>query len=126
MKKLFLFTTLALFLPSPSYAEDFTKDISGTIGSVSQYSFRGLTQSDEHPAIQGSIDYAHDSGLYAGIWGSTVDFNDGDEASIEADVYGGWSGEYNDVSLDAGLIYYAYPGAENSLNYDFGAKVFKS
>jgi uncharacterized protein (TIGR02001 family) len=48
-----------------------------------------------------------------------VDFNDGDEASVETDIYAGWSGEYNGVSLDTGLIYYAYPGADDDLNYDF-------
>lgn len=93
--------------------------VSSTVGVVSQYAFRGLAQSDEHPAMQASIDYSHDSGVYAGVWGSNVDFNDGDEASLETDLYAGWSGETKGVSLNFGGIYYLYPGASGSLNYDY-------
>ncbi len=121
MKKILLAGAALLLIPQAAHATDdgFPGEFSGTLGFVSQYSFRGLAQSDEHPAVQGSFDYKHDSGFYAGIWGSNVDFNDGDEASLEADLYAGWSGAFNDVSVTAGAIYYAYPGADDDLNYDF-------
>jgi len=91
-------------------------EFSTTIGFVSEYSFRGIAQSDEGPAMQGSIDWTHESGLYAGVWGSNVEFND---ASIETDFYAGYTGEVSAITYDIGLIYYAYPGADNDLNYDF-------
>ncbi len=94
-------------------------DISANVGFVSEYSFRGIAQSDEQMALQGGFDVSHGSGLYAGVWGSNVDFNDGDEASVEVDVYGGYAGEVGGVGYDVGLIYYAYPGADSSLDYDF-------
>lgn len=98
--------------------------VPGEFGSyvtlVSEYSFRGVAQSDEGPALQGGVDWNHDSGAYAGLWGSSVDFNDGDEASIELDFFGGYSFEpIDNVTVDLGGIYYAYPGAESNLDYDF-------
>ena len=102
-----------------SVLTDMGVDVSANVGFVSQYSFRGIAQSDENPALQGGMDFTHNSGLYAGIWGSNVDFNDGDEASLEVDLYGGYAGEMNNISYDLGLIYYAYPGADSSVNYDF-------
>src|SRR5437762_3247023 len=46
--------------------------ITGNVGLFSQYIFRGLTQTNENPALQGGFDYAHISGLYAGVWGSNI------------------------------------------------------
>jgi uncharacterized protein (TIGR02001 family) len=93
--------------------------LSANVGMVSDYVFRGISQSDEQPAVQGGFDVTHSSGLYAGIWGSNVDFNDGDEAHIETDLYAGYAGEYEGFSYDIGGIYYAYPGADSDLDYDF-------
>lgn len=98
-------------------ASDF--DWSANVGVVNQYSFRGLAQSDEMPALQGGFDVSHSSGLYAGLWGSNVDFNDGDEASVEIDLFAGYSGSIDAFSYDLGVIYYGYPGADSSLDYDF-------
>lgn len=97
----------------------FDSELSANIGLVSQYSFRGITQSDEGPALQGGFDITHSSGLYAGLWASNVDFNDGDEASVEIDLYGGFANTVDKFSYDVGVIYYAYPGADSSLDYDF-------
>lgn len=62
--------------------------------------------------------------LYLGVWGSNVDFNEAagfDGATVEVDLYGGLKGSISDtgISWDVGLIYYTYPGAAGSLNYDF-------
>lgn len=94
-------------------------EISANVGMVSEYSFRAIAQSDEAPAIQGGFDLSHSSGLYAGVWSSSVDFNDGDEAHIETDLYAGYSGAVSGVNYDVGVIYYAYPGADSDLDYDF-------
>lgn len=98
-------------------------EFSANVGFTSDYVFRGITQSDEHAAIQGGFDWAHDSGVYLGVWGSNVDFNDGgDGGSMELDIYGGYGGDLpfiSGVSYDLGLIYYYYPGADGSQNYDY-------
>ncbi len=110
-----LFTTL----PAQAGEQIGDFDVSANVGFVSEYSFRGIAQSNENPAVQGGFDVSHNTGWYAGIWGSNVNFNDGDEAQLEVDVYGGYSGAFKGLSYDIGLIYYAYPGANSSLDYDF-------
>ena len=94
---------------------------SGTVGITTDYVFRGISQSKGEPAIQGSVDFKHDNGFYFGIWGSNVDFNDGDEAQAEFDIYTGFGGKFANPSWswDLNLLYYAYPGADSSLDYDF-------
>lgn len=101
---------------------------SANVSLTSEYYFRGLSQTDDAPAIQGGFDYevplTKPVGLYLGVWGSNVDFNEAggvDGATIEIDAYGGLKGNIGDtgVSWDIGFIYYAYPGADSSLNYDF-------
>lgn len=89
-------------------------EVTGTVTAVSDYDFRGITQTSQDPAIQGSIDYAHDSGFYAGAWASNVDFDtDGD---VEVDLYAGFSGGET-YPWDVGIVWYTYPGSDDL--YDF-------
>jgi uncharacterized protein (TIGR02001 family) len=67
-------------------------EITGTVTAVSDYDFRGITQTAQDPALQGSIDYAHDSGFYIGAWASNVDFGDCCDENIEVDLYTGFRG----------------------------------
>ena len=101
---------------------------SANVALTSEYFFRGLSQTDDAPALQGGMDYEAELGkgigLYVGVWGSNVDFNEGagvDGATVEIDIYGGVNGKIGGTGIgwDAGLIYYAYPGAAGSLDYDF-------
>lgn len=98
-------------------------EFSANVAIVTDYRFRGITQSDNDPAIQGGLDYSvglsDDIGLYLGVWASSVNFNDGDEASIELDYYGGVTLDLSGVGVDLGLIYYTYPTASSGLNYDY-------
>jgi len=94
-------------------------DLTANVALTSDYVFRGISQTDENPAIQGGFDYSHSSGLYIGVWGSNVNFNDGDQAQLELDVYGGYSASAKKLGYDVGLIRYSYPGASGSLNYDY-------
>lgn len=123
MKKLFLLASVAMLsFSSSSFAQDnIPGNFSGTIGLTSEYSFRGISQSDEGPAIQGSVDWNHDSGFYAGVWGSSIEFTD---ASLEIDIYAGYSGEVNGFTYDVGGIYYVYPGADSDLDYNFVEAAF--
>ncbi len=91
--------------------------ISGNIGATSNYLWRGVTQTNDAVAVQGGLDYNHDSGFYAGTWASNVDF--GDDTSYELDFYAGYAGNITeDLSYDLGYLYYAYPDADGSI--DFG------
>jgi uncharacterized protein (TIGR02001 family) len=101
-------------------------EVTGTVTVVSDYDFRGITQSAQDPALQGSIDYANDSGFYIGVWGSNIDFGDEFDADVEVDVYAGFRGG-EEVTWDVGAIYYGYPGESDadfqevyvSLGYNF-------
>ncbi|MEZ5918901.1 MAG: TorF family putative porin [Alphaproteobacteria bacterium] len=101
-------------------ADESAFEVSANVALVSDYVFRGISQSDESATVQGGFDLVHQSGLYAGVWGSGVDFNDGDEASAEVDLYAGYSAETaQGISYDIGGLYYAYPGADTPRDYDF-------
>lgn len=121
MKKTTLAALLLAALPFAAQAEE-TSLLSTTtanVGVVSDYVFRGISQSDENPAIQAGVNIGGATGFYAGLWGSNVDFNDGDEAEIEADISAGYKWALDAATLDIGAIYYAYPGANDGLHYDY-------
>lgn len=92
--------------------------LSGNLALTSDYVFRGYTQTSEDLAVQGGVDWESVGGWHLGVWGSDLDFGPGD-ASVEVDLYGGYSWEVNDVSYQVGLIYYAYPGSDSESGYDF-------
>jgi uncharacterized protein (TIGR02001 family) len=87
-------------------------EFSGTVTATSDYNWRGITQTGQDPALQGSIDWAHDSGFYAGAWASNVDFGDCCDESVEVDLYAGFGGG-DVVTWDVGFLYYWYPGADD-------------
>src|SRR5438105_1975700 len=101
--------TAAPAAPEPDYT------LSANIGAVTDYRFRGITQTSKKPAIQGGFDFSHKSGFYLGTWASNVkwvkDFNGATKGSVELDLYGGYKGEImKDLTYDVGLITYRYPG----------------
>lgn len=98
-----------------------TKNYSLTANAdvTSNYVFRGETQTDENPAIQGGIDYSHNSGFYAGAWGSNVDFPNAGGSTIEYDLYAGMNFAINpSVKMDVGYITYNY--ADSTVNNNVG------
>jgi uncharacterized protein (TIGR02001 family) len=85
----------------------------GNIALVSDYRFRGISQTFEKPALQGGFDYAHSSGIYLGNWNSNVNEGAGfPQGNLEMDFYGGWKKAFGDFGLDIGAIYYYYPGTD--------------
>ncbi|MEO0608081.1 MAG: TorF family putative porin [Pseudomonadota bacterium] len=83
-------------------------EFSGNIALTSDYVYRGITQADGAPTIQGGFDWASDD-FYVGVWASGVDFGDG--TSTEIDYYAGWTPTVGEFGLDLGVIYYSYPDA---------------
>jgi len=102
-------------------------DISGEISLMSDYRFRGISRSDEDPAMQAGIDIRHDSGLYVGARGTTLAGNDHyrlrnpafrDQGDVEMDLYAGYGRSLGGgFDLDAGLMYYAYAGGRGATDY---------
>lgn len=96
--------------------------IVGGVAFTTQYYARGLRQTNEGtPAVQGSLEYNHASGLYAGIWGSNVSEEViGTGAVIELDFSAGYRGAIGKAfTYDLGLVYYYYPGYDGSLDADW-------
>ncbi len=109
--------------------------VTANVAFTNNYVWRGVSQTAENFAIQGGVDYAHvggakghegPSGFYLGAWASNVNFGndavtstDGDGASTEVDLYGGYKFKAGPLDLDVGFIRYVYPGAASSLKYDF-------
>lgn len=88
--------------------------LAGNVAVVSDYRFRGISQTYRHPAIQGGFDYTHASGFYLGNWNSSVSSNSyNNGAGLEVDLYGGYRFPLTqDLSGDVGVIHYLYPGAK--------------
>jgi uncharacterized protein (TIGR02001 family) len=111
----------ALAAPSFVFAADLT--VAYNVGLYSQYIFRGLTQTDRGPAVQGGVDLTHSSGFYLGAWGTNISwlrddyfgattYNSG--GRVELDLYGGYRYNFaNGVGIDFGALQYVYPGSRN-------------
>lgn len=92
-------------------------EISANVALVTDYRFRGISQSDEDIALQGGFDLGFDNGIYVGTWASSVDFdsNDGFDGSLELDYYVGWGMDIGENSaIDVGYLYYDYPGDDGA------------
>tara|TARA_R110002072_G_scaffold156566_8_gene307086 strand:+ start:702 stop:1394 length:693 start_codon:yes stop_codon:yes gene_type:complete len=103
---------LATLLGTTATATASAQDVEGNIALTSNYIYRGVSQTDGGPAISGGFDVADDSGLYAGVWGSSVDF--GDDTTMELDLYGGYATTLGSWDLDIGGIFYGYPDSPSA------------
>jgi uncharacterized protein (TIGR02001 family) len=104
MKRSTTVSLVAAFLAlsaAPSFAQtalpyDFS--MTANAGLFTDYRFRGISQTNKHPAFQGGFDFAHKSGMYNG-------------GNLEMDFYGGFKGSFDAFSYDVGALYYYYPGS---------------
>ncbi|HKR17398.1 TorF family putative porin [Rhizorhapis sp.] len=106
-----LFATVA----TPALAQDEDASgitVSGGAAVVTDYRFRGISQTDKDFAIQGTLSVAHDSGLYATVWGSTIDDYVAAGSDTELDLILGYKKSFGATTVDVGVLYYYYPGAE--------------
>lgn len=87
--------------------------VTGSLSFTTDYLYRGISQTGGAPAIQGSLTAAHESGLYAAVWGSSINFASG----LELDPSIGFAGKAGDVGYDVGVLYYGYP---HSTQYEAG------
>lgn len=108
-----LLSTLALsgaaFAQTAAPAPDYT--LSFNVGAVTEYRYRGISQTRKKPALQGGVDFAHKSGFYLGTWASSIKWikDAGGGADVEIDVYGGYKFEGLGLGWDVGILTYQYP-----------------
>jgi len=128
MRKALLLSTFfagSVFATSPAFADDapaapaaptpaFT--ITGSAAVVSQYRFRGISQSDNKPVVQGAFTVTSATGFYISTWGSSASANNAvNLGGTEIDVYGGYSKTLSGFTLDGGLYGYIYPGSTHAV-----------
>ncbi len=102
--------------PAAEPAAEPDYSIAGNFAITSDYRYRGVSQSDLLPAVQGGIDYTAKSGLYLGNWNSSIsEWTSFSGAGVEMDFYGGYRTEVGGIGLDIGNLYYYYPGAVGSI-----------
>ena len=100
----------ALAVPGVAMAAD-APPVTGNVALVTDYLYRGISQTAAKPAIQGGFDYTHPSGFYAGVWGSNISWLPASGASLELDTYLGFRNSFaTDFSYDVGFLRYNYPG----------------
>ena len=110
------YTVATLLCASLAVAGEASAQVSGSVTLTNNYLFRGVTQTNENPALLGGITWNHDSGFYAGGWGSSISWlSDSDPAvssSVELDGFVGYAGSFgeSDLGFDVGANYYWYPG----------------
>jgi uncharacterized protein (TIGR02001 family) len=88
-------------------------DVAFGVAGVTDYRFRGISNSNKNPAVQGYVELQAADWLYAGIWSSSVDFPERrglTDPAAEIDLYGGIRHTWDAFTLDVGGLYYYYPG----------------
>lgn len=114
MKLIKLSLAAALIVTLAQAEEKLDLGISANMAMTSNYVWRGMTQSDDSPAIQGGFDVDY-KGIYAGVWGSNINFDT--KASMEFDAYVGYTNELFGIGYDLGYIQYAYPNDTKGSNF---------
>jgi uncharacterized protein (TIGR02001 family) len=117
-----LMASAALAFAAPAFAQDTAPPppitITGSASIISDYRFRGVSQSDNEFAVQGGFTVAHESGLYVGTWGSNLaGWGAFGGANMELDVIGGFKKTFGSATVDVGLVWYMYPGGFDNTDF---------
>jgi len=102
---------LSTAMPASAQEADSKVTLTGGVTLVSDYRFRGISQTDRRFALQGSFTAAHSSGFYGSIWDSSIDDYVYGGADQELDLIAGYRRTFGGTTVDAGLLYYYYPGS---------------
>ncbi|MBC7519650.1 MAG: hypothetical protein H7268_00940 [Sandarakinorhabdus sp.] len=105
---------LGIIAARPALADEMSApafDLSGAVAVVSDYRFRGVSQTNSGFAVQGGLNLAHVSGFYAGLWGSNLaGWGTFGGPNLELDIIGGYKRPLGAGSIDVGITWYNYPG----------------
>lgn len=105
----------AVLSSAPAFAQQAAADytLTGNLTLASDYRFRGISQTNKKPTLQGGFDFAA-GGFYAGNWNSNIDSDLYTGSNLEMDFYGGYKGTAASFGYDVGALYYYYPGSGNT------------
>jgi uncharacterized protein (TIGR02001 family) len=114
--------TLAAMTALPAVAQETAPPkpvtVTGSVAIVSDYRFRGVSQSDRQLAVQGGFTIAHESGLYIGTWGSNLaGWGTFGGANMELDLIAGYKLPVGGGTLDVGATWYMYPGGFDNTDF---------
>jgi len=115
---------VAALAPVSAYAED--SSLAFNVGVVSDYRYRGISQTRLKPAVQAGVDYSYGA-FYVGAWASTIKWikDNGVKGPVELDIYGGYKGAITEaMAFDVGFLRYEYVG--NKLDETAGGGVYKN
>ena len=99
---------------APAFAQDEPASaltVTGNAAVVTDYRFRGISQTDKRFALQGGITVTHESGFYVSTWGSSIDDYVANGSDQELDLIAGYSKTIGAATIDAGVLYYYYPNS---------------
>ena len=122
---------LLLAVATPAMAQDEAEPapaitVNGSATVVSDYKFRGISQTDGNFAVQGGLTVSHESGFYVGLWGSSID----DYVTVhgtpaqELDIIAGFKKTFDGATFDIGAVYYVYPGTRPGFAGDVSSSDF--
>jgi uncharacterized protein (TIGR02001 family) len=119
--------SLAVLGATPATAADLGSGFSVNGGAtlVSDYRFRGISQTNKKFAVQGTFTLSHSSGFYASWWGSSIDDYIAAGADAENDLIVGYKKTFGSTTVDAGVLYYWYPGGCCGVPTDFAEPYVK-
>lgn len=121
MKRLAMALALLIAIVPVFAKEDSAHGVTGSVAFTTDYLFRGISRTDNNPAVQGNLQYIHRPwGVYLGAWASNVDTVTSD-GEIEIDWTGGIRGRFMDTGIgwDLGAIYYHFPGDDLDPEKDY-------
>ncbi len=125
-KQLISLALLALMPLAAQAQEEDSSGFSWNAAATSEYMFRGISQTDDRPAIQAGAGYSFSNGLYVGGWVSNVDFGSADEdTDAEIDTFIGWNGDLGPTNLDVQLVRYNYVGEPDGVDYAYNELIGK-
>ena len=99
--------------------------VGGGATLVSDYRFRGISQTDKRFAVQGTFTLSHSSGFYATWWGSSIDDYIASGSDAENDLIFGYKKTFKSTTIDGGVLYYYYPGGCCGVPTDFAEPYLK-
>lgn len=107
------FGAIAQTAPAPAAPAAPASSLAYNVGVVTDYRYRGISQSRLQPAVQGGLDYTDKSGFYVGAWATTINWikdSGATSGSVELDIYGGYKTSIGDIGYDVGVLRYEYVG----------------
>src|SRR5262245_40897923 len=110
VKSCVLASALIAGLALPGQADDKKLTLSATTYVATDYMFRGISNTNQHPEATAEFDVLYGI-FYAGMWGSNTAYGD----NIEIDYYAGLTPNWGNVTFNFAALWYSYPGSPGGI-----------